>query len=770
MQIKAQRSILLLILLLVFISYINTLYSPAVLDDTHTFMGNPKTYLNDFSLDSLKKLTETTFGNGRIIPIFSFAVDHLLANNSIVQYHLTNILIHLLATLTFYLFCHSLLKTSAGGSFLKYFKPNHFCLIATALWALNPVQTNAVTYLVQRMASMVTLFYLASLTCYIEARLSTQTNRKFGFFSVAFLFALLAFFSKENSYTMPLAVLLLEICFLSSEKFSKFIRSCKPYHWLLVLMGIIIVLPVLDPFWQGFTKGFAQRHFTLAERLLTESRVVIFYISLLLLPIPSRLNLDHDFIISSNLISPPNTMLSISLLCIMLFYAFKIFPKQKMLSFAILFFFLNLVPESTIIPLEIVFEHRLYLPSIGFFLALMILIDAALDKISQQVHSKDLYNISILLLTIIIITSSLLTTFRNNTWRNALSLHQDITEKSPDKARVHNDLGNVFLDEERYEDSLDEYYKSIELSTQHNEAYVLAAANIMLNLHNQGKNQEALDEGLRFVKETPYVVNAISMDNYLLNLGLLLSKADKPQEAFDVLSVSLSKSPESILAIQATEKLLFENYENETIKSSLGLDTIGNKNTTIFIRMAKLMMDVRNYHFARLYLQRAKGQISSHPKLTQANERLRSELEKNYNAKTNSSLSNHKRNLNNFRYSFFISAVSFIHKYYSPLKLFIPHLLNKAEQVSPNDPFVSLYRIKYLFNGAPGSLQQALDELEAALKANPDFFPLHEIAADVYFKLRSPEKTKEATDNILDLYPAHPKWKVFRRRENFLMN
>ena len=109
--------------------------------------------------------------------------------------------------------------------------------------------------------------------------------------------------------------------------------------------------------------GYKFRDFTLPQRMLTELRVVIFYISLLLWPQPSRLNLDHDFAISYSLVDPLTTLISFAIIIILIAAAILIARREPLLSFGILWFFGNLVIESSVIGLELVFEHRNYLPS-----------------------------------------------------------------------------------------------------------------------------------------------------------------------------------------------------------------------------------------------------------------------------------------------------------------------------------------------------------------------------------------------------------------------
>jgi hypothetical protein len=165
------------LLFLVAISYSNTLYSPFILDDYSAFINNKNLYLEDFTFASLAKLAKTRFGYARIIPIGSFALNHYIGQGkSIVNYHVTNILIHLLATVSVAFFMAGLLKTKAARNSLRFLRTEYFILGVCGLWALSPIQTNAVTYLVQRMTSMAAMFYIAACGFYVHARLASRSK------------------------------------------------------------------------------------------------------------------------------------------------------------------------------------------------------------------------------------------------------------------------------------------------------------------------------------------------------------------------------------------------------------------------------------------------------------------------------------------------------------------------------------------------------------------------------------------------------------------
>jgi hypothetical protein len=127
-------------------------------------------------------------------------------------------------------------------------------------------------------------------------------------------------------------------------------------------------------------EGYKIRDFTLGERLLTQSRVVLYYLSLLVYPHPSRLNLDYDFPVSHSLLDPPTTLISLLAIAALLVLSVWKARESRLLSFSILWYFGNLAIESSIFPLEMVYEHRLYLPSVGPFLLFSLALILGLER------------------------------------------------------------------------------------------------------------------------------------------------------------------------------------------------------------------------------------------------------------------------------------------------------------------------------------------------------------------------------------------------------
>jgi tetratricopeptide (TPR) repeat protein len=751
-----------LILLLVCLSYINTLYSPFVLDDFHSFVENPNVYAQDISFASLQELSSTVFGKARLIPLISFAVDNYLAAGHIMQYHITNLLIHLLATLAFFYLIKGLLATGTGTRSLKFLSPGAFCLLSAALWALNPVQTNGVTYLVQRMTSMATLFYLSGLAFYTFARLTPSRRKKGLLFLCAAIAALLAFLSKENSYTLPVAVLMIEGFFLSPGKVTGYLKSVKKHHWLLIILLAALLLPLTENYLQKILNGYNIRYFTLSERLLTELRVVVFYMSLLILPLPGRLNLEHDFPISTSFITPTSTFLSLALLVCLFIMAVRVRRSLPLISFGVLWFFLNLSIESSFVPLEIIFEHRLYLSSMGFVIAVISFLDIASSRLESLFPAGDYKKMLACFAVMLICVLSILTTLRNNDWRDAVTFHADCVKKSPNKARPFNDLGVSLSKAGRHEEALAVFDKAMDNDMGYGLEYLKIANNVMIVMAEMQKIEEGIAKGEKYIRDSPAKLFMTKQEYFLYNLGVLYKTTGRYENAFDAFKSSLITDSNFQAAASAMENLLLQNYNNADAREALGLqETDKDPQMAVRLRMAEIMLDVRAYGKALNYLAGDDRKVHINSYNNELVNRYRTETEKNLARRRDADINNHDPYKDIFLYRFSFKSANFIKNNYSPLSFFIDRLLKKIEELAPNDPFVALYVSRRLLSKEKPV--QALAVLEKNIQIHPDFIPNLDLQAKILLMLGYEDKMAEVITHTLDIYPGHPKWKNYRK-------
>lgn len=310
--------------------------------------------------------------------MFSLGLNAWLLGMDAWGFKWVNVLIHGLASLAVFWCTFLILRLVEHRGVLSVLGERCFWLafVAAALWALHPLQGTAVFYIIQRMTSLAALFSWLAVGFYLLARLQ-QLAGKSGvvplLFGVLPCFAL-AVLSKENALLLPYQLLVIELCFgrwAGTHPGSQ--RLLKLFFIALVLIPTVLGVGYL--LWRPeiVLGGYAIRDFTLDERLLTQSRMLWHYLAWFALPDPATLGLYHDDIpLSKSLFNPLSTLLAIFGLAGLTILAVRCWENRPFVSFAILWFFTGHALESTIFALEMVFEHRNYVPIYGFCLLLSV--------------------------------------------------------------------------------------------------------------------------------------------------------------------------------------------------------------------------------------------------------------------------------------------------------------------------------------------------------------------------------------------------------------
>jgi tetratricopeptide (TPR) repeat protein len=465
-----------LIALVAIITYANTFYVPFHFDDRPNILENPHIWIKPFTFDRLVELVTHTYGFSiRIFSYFTFALNYYFGEFDVFGYHLTNLLIHIASGLFLYWL---LLLTLNLPSLKERYGSMAFsiALFSSLLFISHPIQTQSVTYIVQRMASMAGMFYLLAMLFYVKGRLSKGTPRLLYWVSMVLSY-LLGLFSKENVAILPLFVALYEFYFFRNLDIS--LKGKKVLTFLIgsvFLIGLLMFLFWGKRYFDVTIEGYKIRDFTLTQRVLTQFRVVLHYATLLLYPHPSRLTLDHDFPTSRGILDPPATLLSMLIVAGLIGYSIWTAKRRPLLSYFVLWYFGNLVIESSIFPLEMVFEHRLYLPAIGPFVLFAILVVSGWEEVKKKFKSLDnpvLGRRDLPLWALFLIITALLSIGayqRNAIWKDEITLWEDCLKKSPNKPRVHTALG-YYLGKKNIEKGIEEYNIALTLNPNYPEAH-----------------------------------------------------------------------------------------------------------------------------------------------------------------------------------------------------------------------------------------------------------------------------------------------------------
>ena len=485
-----------LLLCLVLLIYSNTYNATWHFDDYHNITHNEKVHLKDLSPSSIID-TFFALSNGedrsklyRPVSVFSLALNWYFGQNNVWGYHLVNNIIHCLSAIFLYFFIFHVL-TLPRINIQKTEKIIFVSLLSATLWAVNPIQTQAVTYIVQRMASLTGMFYILALLFYIKARCYSPTPLKKTVNITGTVFSFVfAFFSKENAVLLPFSIVLVETILIQD------LSDPKIRKRLFFLCGATIIIFLIFGFFilkgnlLSFLDVYERRPWSFVERVLTQPRILIFYLSLIFYPVPTRLNLDHDVVVSTSLLSNWSTLPSIFLIIVLIAYAVYKIKYNPLLSFSILFFFLNHSIESSIIALELIFEHRNYIPSMFLFVPVSIGFYKLLEFYK---HRKQMYLCLIAFGTLLIIGFGMGTYVRNMVWFSEKRLWEDSIEKNPNSIRSHHNLAYGHYEQiDDYEKAIELYKKGLPLKNNSNMTYKSESYSNIANLYyRQNKYEEA---------------------------------------------------------------------------------------------------------------------------------------------------------------------------------------------------------------------------------------------------------------------------------------
>lgn len=518
---RYETLLLALAAVVVIVIYAGTLTTPFIFDDLSNILENPHIRIPSPSLRNLAWAGFHSPEAYRPVANISFALNYYFNGYNQVGYHLVNIMIHLATGLFLYFLIKATLCTPALNNLNKHY--GWIAFFTAFIWLIHPLQTQSVTYLVQRMNSMAAMFYVLSMLLYVKFRLATGVRKKWLLFCGCAAAGLLALGTKQIAATLPVFIILYEWYFFQNLN-RQWARRQAPMLAGLLLIACIIALVYLNyhPL-NRILADYKHRDFTLLQRVLTEFRVVVFYISLLLWPHPSRLNLDHDFALSHSLINPVTTLLSLAIIIALIATALVTAKRSPLVSFSILWFFGNLVIESSVIGLELVFEHRNYLPSMFVILAGVYLVFR---------YAKPVW-LAPLLLCAVAALLSLWTLERNAVWSDEVSLYRDCIKKSPAKARPHNNLGATLARRDFLTEAIGHYRQALKIKPD----YVDAHYNLGYALARKDKLEEAISEFTAALRLDPRNLKAHN------NMGVVLMLQHRPRKAIEHFNAALKINP-----------------------------------------------------------------------------------------------------------------------------------------------------------------------------------------------------------------------------------
>ncbi len=484
------------IVLAVMAAYFNSLSVPFIFDDGASIVQNP-TIRNLSHLGTV--LSGPPWGsltvNGRPLLNLSLALNYAFGGLGVGGYHVVNLVIHALAGLTLFgVVRRTLRQPRLVARFGQDSLPLALCV--ALIWTLHPLQTEAVTYVVQRAESQMGLLYLLTIYVFIRGAASSRPWRWYAF---SLLFCGLGMMAKEVMVSAPLIVLLYDRTFIAGS----FARAWRERGRLYAGLGgtwLVLGWLMLGSGSRGEAGAF-DAGTNWHDYALTQSGVILHYLRLTLWPFPLVLDyggavVEHNMmrIVASGLV----VLALVSATVIGLRF-------RPVLGFLGCWFFAILAPTSSIIPLQdTIFEHRMYLS----LAAVIVLLVAEIYRWTG--------NRGFGLLLALAVACGLLTASRNEDYRSEQGIWADTVKKQPRNPRAYNNLGSLWLGHDNLVEAERCFKKAVELQP----AYASANYNLGIVLSRTGRDADALAHFLTAIRiEDGFVDAHINAGNVLLKLG-----------------------------------------------------------------------------------------------------------------------------------------------------------------------------------------------------------------------------------------------------------
>ncbi|MBI4691781.1 MAG: tetratricopeptide repeat protein [Nitrospirae bacterium] len=424
----------------------------------------------------------------RYVGYLSFAVNYAIGGENPVGYHLVNVIIHIINAFLVFLLIRLILDIVSsrrdnsqpnlyvepppspsplegqgwvGGIFGSVHTAMAFFI--GLIFLVHPVQTQAVSYITQRFTSLCALFYVLSILLYLTSRVRLEKtpvgSGAYVLYGLSILSNVLAMKTKEIAFTIPFTIAVFELLLFKSSIYTK-----RRFIYLIPYMASLVIIPLslLGPDWGliGHGEGVDEvvrrdKLYDLSERsayeyFLTQLRVIVTYIKLVFWPVGLRV--VYDFRASHSFFELKVILSGLSLLAIG-GYALFLWKKAsnakpddaaeyKLMSIGIIWFFIMLSIESSVIPIkDLIFEHRVYLPSMGLIASSFLLLIRIVRKI--RTSGSDLIKVGTFTL-IIALPLAIGSYIRNEVWTDELKFWDDVVKKVPDKAIGYNNRGNAY--------------------------------------------------------------------------------------------------------------------------------------------------------------------------------------------------------------------------------------------------------------------------------------------------------------------------------------
>lgn len=600
---RGSHLLLIALMLLTIAVYWPSLSGGFLFDDS-IYPQNPAVLVRSLRLGDWVNAALSQAGTNqfRALSMISFAANHYLTGADPWWFKLTNLGIHLLNGLLVFLLTAQLarlrnaLRTSdARNPFLR--DGSIFAAIVAGLWLLAPINLTDVAYISQRIESLANVFVLLGLFLYVRWRrfhFLTGNSTHGGWVCVTACM-LAGLTAKESAALLPLFTACIEYALTGFRN-----RDGRLSRPVVAMHLLLLVLPLIAGLWwlaHWIAPSYTQlRTFTLEERLLTEARVLVDYLVWTLWPSLRSLTFYHDDIaLSHGLLSPPTTLVAIAALAILLMIAGWQRSRRPLFCLGVLWFFAGHAMTATIIPLELVFEHRNYFPSMGILLAAASLVAGMGDGLASRLQwATALFALALF---------SSVTFLRAQEWSNPLTLAHAEASKRPNSMRAQYDwaLNLIMAAGDDHGSPLLDQARHILARIVYRDDSGLAPAQALIFL--AGRDGRPVDPGwwkeivrkLRLEPPSRTDIRALDFLSRCMSRGTC---ADQPQHMLDVFMAALPASSNNADVMTAYSDFAYRRLNDHGLAIRLAVGAADSR------------PDVATYRYNLIRILIASGQLN----------------------------------------------------------------------------------------------------------------------------------------------------------------
>ncbi|MEN8264841.1 MAG: tetratricopeptide repeat protein [Nitrospirota bacterium] len=561
-----------LVVILGLFSYANTFHIPFHFDDKSKIVENHDIRDLDYFAEFLKgkPVSHRYIPERRIAAYLTFALNYKLNGLNVTGYHIVNLTIHIInAILVYVLLVFAFGLTMTGRTHSKSSSSSIgkeenvgklIALFSALLFVSHPLQTQAVTYIVQRLSSLTTLFYLFSLVMYIQSRQTTEdvssqesggsvfSGKNLFFYSLSVVSAVLAMKTKEIAFTLPVVITIYEFIFFK-EKAGRRILYLIPLLLTMVIIPLSMTdleKPVGELISDAAEKTIVQTSMSRLTYLYTQCRVIVTYIGLLFLPVNQSLLYEypryHTFFNAAVYLS---FLFHSALLGIGAYILYFLRKKTasgvynetslsclRLVSFGIFWFYITLSVESSVIPIiDVINEHRVYLASPGFFIMTVSFTFYLANQFRDRWHGSVKMVTTVFMVAVIVL--SFVSSRRNTVWQDEITLWSDVVQKHPGHPTALNNLGEAYASRGQVDKAVIYFNRVIARYPNHPEAY----SNLSVAYAGKGQIDKAIEYSERAINIYPDFSKGYS------NLGVLYIRKGQPDKAIEYLKKAITLAP-----------------------------------------------------------------------------------------------------------------------------------------------------------------------------------------------------------------------------------